>query len=55
MCGNNFHLNFEFVRELCESSDQVWKVNFRDDKCVVLCRRNDKTAMDVISFRPIEE
>lgn len=45
----------EYVRELCQSSDQVWKVSFRDDKCVVLCRRNDKTAMDVISFRPIEE
>lgn len=45
----------EFVRELCEASDQVWKVSFRDDKCVVLCKRNGKTAMDVISFRPIEE
>lgn len=45
----------EFVRELCKASDQVWKVSFRDDKCVVLCKRNGKTAMDVISFRPIEE
>jgi WD40 repeat protein len=45
----------EFVRELCDQSDQVWKVSFRDDKCVVLCKRKDKTAMDVISFRPIEE
>lgn len=45
----------EFVRELCDQSDQVWKVSFRDDKCVVLCKRKEKTAMDVISFRPIEE
>lgn len=45
----------EFVRELCEGSDQVWKVSFRDDKCVVLCRRNEKTAIDVMSFRPIED
>lgn len=45
----------EFVRELCDPADQVWKVSFRDDKCVVLCKRNDKTAIDVISFRPIEE
>ncbi|PWN87821.1 WD40 repeat-like protein [Acaromyces ingoldii] len=45
----------EFIRELSEPGEQVWKVSFRDDKCVVLCRRNDRTAMDVISFRPIEE
>lgn len=45
----------EFIRELSEPGEQVWKVSFRDDKCIVLCRRNERTAMDVISFRPVEE
>jgi F-box and WD-40 domain protein CDC4 len=42
----------KFIREICEPCDQVWKVSYRDDKVVVLCKRGDKTCMDVITFRP---
>jgi hypothetical protein len=44
----------KFVRELADASDAVWRVVFRDDKCVTLCRRNDRTLMDVRTFRPSE-
>ncbi len=42
----------KFIREICEPCEQVWKVSYRDDKVVVLCKRGDKTCMDVITFRP---
>ena len=44
-----------FIRELAEPSDAIWRVTFRDDKHVVLCRREGKTLMDVRTFRPSEE
>ncbi|KAL9934143.1 hypothetical protein V8E36_007225 [Tilletia maclaganii] len=31
----------------------VWKVSFKDDKVVALYTRDDKTIMDIISFRPV--
>ncbi|SPC62101.1 related to F-box/WD40 repeat protein 7 [Ustilago sp. UG-2017b] len=42
----------KFIREICEPCEQVWKVTYRDDKVVVLCKRGEKTCMDVITFRP---
>ena len=42
----------KYIREICEPCEQVWKVNYKDDKVVVLCKRDDKTCMDVITFRP---
>ena len=42
----------KFIREICEPCEQVWKVSYRDDKVVVLCKRSEKTCMDVITFRP---
>lgn len=42
----------KFIREVCEPCEQVWKVSYRDDKVVVLCKRGEKTCMDVITFRP---
>ncbi|GAA5859910.1 hypothetical protein JCM1840_001792 [Sporobolomyces johnsonii] len=44
-----------FVRELADPCDAVWRVVFRDDKCVTLCRREGKTLMDVRTFRPSDE
>ncbi|PWN52599.1 WD40 repeat-like protein [Violaceomyces palustris] len=44
-----------FIREVCQPSEQVWKVSYRDDKCVVLCKRDGKTSMDVITFKPVQE
>jgi F-box and WD-40 domain protein CDC4 len=43
-----------YIRELAEPCDAVWRVTFRDDKHVVLCRREGKTLMDVRTFRPSE-
>ncbi|GAA5941939.1 F-box/WD repeat-containing protein [Sporobolomyces koalae] len=43
------------IRELSEPCGAVWRVVFRDDKCVTLCRRDGKTLMDVRTFRPSEE
>ncbi|GAA6013519.1 hypothetical protein JCM11491_006108 [Sporobolomyces phaffii] len=45
----------QFVRELIDPCGAVWRVVFRDDKCVTLCRRDGKTLMDVRTFRPSEE
>lgn len=44
-----------FIRELADPCDAVWRIAFRDDKCVILCRRGGATLMDVRTFRPSEE
>lgn len=41
-----------FIRELVEPCEAVWRVTFRDDKALILCRRGGRTVMDVLSFRP---
>lgn len=43
-----------FIREIGEPCEAVWRVTFRDDKCVILCRKEGKTMMDVKTFRPSE-
>lgn len=39
----------QFIRELAEPCEAVWRVTFRDDKCVILCKRNGKTVRIDIS------
>jgi F-box and WD-40 domain protein CDC4 len=41
-----------FIRELTRPCDAVWRVNFREDKVVILCQRGGKTVMEIITFRP---
>ncbi|GAA5830880.1 hypothetical protein JCM11251_001107 [Rhodosporidiobolus azoricus] len=41
-----------FIRELADPADAVWRCVVRDDRYVMLSRRNDRTLMDVRSFRP---
>ncbi|KAI0057365.1 WD40 repeat-like protein [Artomyces pyxidatus] len=43
-----------YVRELSDHSDTVWKVVFRREGCAVLCRRLGKTTVELWSFRPRE-
>ncbi|KAI0047407.1 WD40 repeat-like protein [Auriscalpium vulgare] len=43
-----------YVRELSEQSETVWKVAFRREGCAVMCRRLGKTAVELWSFRPRE-
>lgn len=46
----------KLLRELLEPPcGAVWRVVFRDDKSVTLCRREGKTLMDVRTFRPSEQ
>ncbi|KAL7415584.1 hypothetical protein BDY24DRAFT_413175 [Mrakia frigida] len=44
-----------FIRELSKPCEAVWRVTFKDDKCVVLCKRGGKTVMEVLTFRPFED
>lgn len=43
------------IRELTEPCEAVWRVCFREDKCVVMCKRGGRTVMEILSFRPSEE
>ena len=36
-----------FIRELSKPCEAVWRVTFKEDKCVVLCKRGGKTVMEV--------
>ncbi|KAG9027066.1 hypothetical protein FRB95_008167 [Tulasnella sp. JGI-2019a] len=59
--GNDGHVKlFEVgsgapIRELTEPCEAVWRVMFRKDKCVIMCKRGGKTVMEILSFRPQEE
>lgn len=44
-----------YVRDLTQASEAVWKVAHKYDKCVVMCKRAGKTVMEIWSFRPSEE
>jgi F-box and WD-40 domain protein CDC4 len=41
-----------FIRELSKPSEAVWRVNFKNDKCAVLCKRAGKTVLELLSFVP---
>jgi F-box and WD-40 domain protein CDC4 len=41
-----------YVRELSEPSESVWKVVCRGDTCAVMCKRGGKTVVEIWSFRP---
>jgi F-box and WD-40 domain protein CDC4 len=43
-----------FIRELSRPSESVWRINFQDDKCAILCQRGGKTVMELITFNPDE-
>src|SRR5260221_5411943 len=40
------------VRELTKKCDGVWKVVMRKDNCVIMCKRDGKTVIEVLSFAP---
>ncbi|KAI0784012.1 hypothetical protein C8Q75DRAFT_406484 [Abortiporus biennis] len=42
---------FEYVREMSEVSESVWKVGFRRDVCAIVTKRAGKTVMEIWSFR----
>ncbi|EPS96134.1 hypothetical protein FOMPIDRAFT_1151184 [Fomitopsis schrenkii] len=42
----------EYVRELTEPTESVWKVAFTRETCAVMSKRGGKTVMEIWSFRP---
>ncbi|KAF9068378.1 WD40-repeat-containing domain protein [Rhodocollybia butyracea] len=46
-----------YVRELSEPSDCVWKVAYGPgaEVCAIVCRRQGKTIMEIWSLKPMEE
>ncbi|KAF9444935.1 WD40 repeat-like protein [Macrolepiota fuliginosa MF-IS2] len=41
-----------FVRDLSDPSDTVWKVAYVKDICAIMCRRAGKTVMEIWSMKP---
>ena len=44
-----------FLRQLCDTCETVWNVSFLEDKCVVLCKRHGKCAVETYTYLPLEE
>ncbi|EJU03857.1 WD40 repeat-like protein [Dacryopinax primogenitus] len=42
------------IRELTEPCEAIWRVSFGRERCVVLCKRDGRTVMEVLNFRPEE-
>ncbi|KAL6308815.1 WD40-repeat-containing domain protein [Sparassis latifolia] len=42
----------EYVRELSEPSESVWKVAYTRETCAIMCKRAGKTVMEIWSFKP---
>lgn len=45
----------EYVRELSEPSESVWKVACTRETCAIMCKRAGKTVMEIWSFKPEDE
>ncbi|KAK9893888.1 hypothetical protein P389DRAFT_174789 [Cystobasidium minutum MCA 4210] len=45
----------KLIRDLAEPCEAVWRVTFREDKFVLLCKRGNRTIMEVRTFAPFEE
>jgi F-box and WD-40 domain protein CDC4 len=45
----------QLVREMTTPCEAVWRVSFREDRCVIMCRRGGRTAMEIWTFRPTDE
>lgn len=37
----------QFIRELAEPCEAVWRITFRDDKVVIMCRRQGRTVSEM--------
>ncbi|KAJ1306488.1 hypothetical protein OPQ81_007491 [Rhizoctonia solani] len=45
----------QFVREMTSPCEAVWRISFREDRCVIMCRRSGRTVMEIWTFRPTDE
>ncbi|KAI0706141.1 WD40-repeat-containing domain protein [Cytidiella melzeri] len=53
--GDDVPGNFEYVRELSEASESVWKIAYSHETCAVVSKRAGKTQLEIWSFKPKEE
>ncbi|KAI0347855.1 WD40 repeat-like protein [Trametopsis cervina] len=44
--------SFEYVRELSDASESVWKIAYSHETCAVVCKRAGKTQLEIWSFKP---
>ncbi|CAE6474104.1 unnamed protein product [Rhizoctonia solani] len=45
----------QYIREMTAPCEAVWRVSFRDDRCVIMCRRSGRTVMEIWTYRPTDE
>ncbi|EKM61638.1 uncharacterized protein PHACADRAFT_248359 [Phanerochaete carnosa HHB-10118-sp] len=43
---------FEYVREMSDACESVWKVAYTEHTCAIMCKRAGKTQVEIWSFRP---
>ena len=42
---------YDFVRDMCDPSESVWKVAYTRETCVIMYKRAGKTFVEIWSFR----
>lgn len=45
---------YDYVRDMCDPSESVWKVAYTRETCVIMYKRAGKTFVEIWSFRPKE-
>jgi F-box and WD-40 domain protein CDC4 len=50
--GEDVPGSFEYVRELAEASESVWKIMYSHETCAIVCKRAGKTQLEIWSFKP---
>ena len=43
---------FEYVRELSDPCESVWKVAYTRETCAILCKKAGKMVVEIWSFKP---
>ena len=46
---------YEYIREMCEPSESVWKVAYTKETCVVMYKRAGRTFVEIWCFRVKDE
>ena len=45
----------DYVREMTDQSESVWKVVYRREVCAIMCKRAGKTVVEIWSFKSKEK
>ena len=46
---------YEYVREMCETNESVWKVAYTKETCVIMYKKAGKTFVEIWTFRAKDE